>query len=278
MRLTLPAIILSLLLADTSGASDLIREHRIAEQIEDAILVGEPLRLEAGELEFMAIHTDAETDPPKGGVIILHGRGAHPDWVDVVQPLRSELPEFGWETLSLQMPVAASDAGDGAYRALVPEAFPRIEAGVKYFKDRGLANILLLGHSLGGRMAVDYVATEGAGEIKALVVVGLSIHKDENGAALRSLEKIDLPVLDIYGSRDLDAVHKTAKERANAARRAGNTAYRQMEVQGGDHFFNGLSKNLVTRVRAWIDRFGGTGDQTEYREDPEKAPPAGNRG
>ncbi len=277
MRLNLPAVILSLLLADMAGASDLIREHRIAEQIEDAILVGEPLKLQAGELEFMAIHTEAETDQPKGGVIILHGRGAHPDWVDVVQPLRSELPEFGWETLSLQMPVAASDAGDGAYRALVPEAFPRIEAGVRYFKDRGVANILLLGHSLGGRMAVDYVATGGAGEIKALVVVGLSIHKDENGAALRSLEKIDLPILDVYGSRDLDAVYKTAKERANAARRAGNTAYRQIEVQGADHFFNGLSNTLVARVRAWIDRFGRTGDETENREETEKAPPAGNR-
>jgi pimeloyl-ACP methyl ester carboxylesterase len=112
-------------------------------------------------------------------------------------------------------------------------------------------------------MAVDYEATKGDGEFKALVVVGLSIHEDENGAALKSLEKIDIPVLDIYGSRDLDAVHQTAKERANAARRAGNAAYRQIEVQGADHFFNGLSDALVARIRAWIHRFGHARDETQ---------------
>jgi len=277
MRLIVSMLSMCLLFQGAVEASDLVREQRIAEQIEEAILVGEPLRLQAGQLEFMAIHTEAETDRPKGGVIILHGRGAHPDWVDVVQPLRSELPEFGWETLSLQMPVAASDAGDGAYQALVPEAYPRIKAGLKYFEDRGIRHILLLGHSLGARMAVGFVATEGPGEIKAMVLVGLSIHRSEQELVLQSMEKITIPILDIYGSRDLDEVLQTSKARANAARRAGNTAYRQNEVQGADHFFNGLSDTLVARVRAWIDRFGRTGDETEKRAEPEKASQAGNR-
>ena len=275
MRLTLPAMILSLLLSDTAVASDLIREHRIAEQIEEAILVGEPLKLQAGELEFMAIHTEAETDQPKGGVILLHGRGAHPDWVDVIQPLRSELPEFGWETLSLQMPVAASDAGDGAYRSLVPEAYPRIRAGLQFFEDRGISHILLLGHSLGARMAVGFVATEGPGEIKAMVLVGLSIHQPESVRVLQSMEKITMPILDIYGSRDLDDVLQTSKARANAARQAGNAGYRQVEIQGADHFFNGLSDTLVARVRAWIDRFGRAADEKWNRDDPDRSLPAG---
>ena len=126
-------------------------------------------------------------------------------------------------------------------------------------------------------MAVDYVATEGAGKIKALIVVGLFIPPEERDAVLESFEKISIPILDIYGSRDLDEVLQTSKARANAARRAGNTAYRQIEVQGADHFFNGLSDTLVARVRAWIDRFGRTGDETEKRAEPEKASQAGNR-
>ena len=277
MRLIVSILFICLLFQGAVEASDLVREQRITEQIEEAIMVGEPLRLQAGQLTFMAIHAEAETDSPRGGVVILHGRGAHPDWVDVVQPLRSELPEFGWETLSLQMPVAASDAGDGAYRALVPEAFPRIGAGVKYFNDRGIENILLLGHSLGARMALDYMAVQNPDEVKALILVGLSVHQEENGAALSSMEKLAIPVLDIYGSRDLDAVRLTVRERAGAARRGGNQAYRQIEIQGADHFFNGLSDTLVARVRAWIDRFGLTGGEAGKGAEPEKAPQAGNR-
>ncbi len=41
------------------------------------------------------------------GVLINHGRGFHPDWVDTVQPLRVGLVDYGWNTLSIQMPVLA---------------------------------------------------------------------------------------------------------------------------------------------------------------------------
>ena len=37
-------------------------------------------------------------------MIILHGRGYHPDWAEVANPLRVGLAE-GWNTLSLKMPV-----------------------------------------------------------------------------------------------------------------------------------------------------------------------------
>jgi hypothetical protein len=29
------------------------------------------------------------------GVLIIHGRGFHPDWVDTVQPLRVGLVDYG---------------------------------------------------------------------------------------------------------------------------------------------------------------------------------------
>ena len=249
-------LILSLLLSQLlPAASDLARERRIADQISGALLLGEPLTLQAGDTPFLAIYTRESTDYSHGGAIILHGRGAHPDWVDVVNPLRSELPEYGWQTLSIQLPVAAADASDWVYLDLIPEAAPRIAAAVDYLKQQGLSNLVLIGHSLGSRMGLDYLATGAPQELRAFVAVGLSAdsRKPREGV-LRALGQIKVPMLDIYGSQDLRSVLGSARVRQLAAREAGLPAYRQMRVEGADHFFTGLSDTLVARVRAWLGR------------------------
>ncbi|HEB97290.1 MAG TPA: DUF3530 family protein [Sedimenticola thiotaurini] len=247
-------ILFLLLGASVVQASDLAREQRIVAEIEEAVVVGEPLRLQAGGLEFFAIHAEAERPDVRGGVIILHGYNANPTWADVVQPLRSELPAAGWETLALQLPVTAADAPRGAAARLIPESFPRIDAAVTFFRDRGIVNLVLVGHSLGARMALEYLAARKPREIRALVAVGLPAGRDRQRGTLAALANLRLPVLDIYGSRDLDAVRGTAPLRAAAARRAGNGDYRQVEVAGADHFFRGLDETLVARVRSWIAR------------------------
>ena len=74
MKKTLIAVSAALVLASGSTqAADLAREARIASQIEDAILDGEPVRLQAGEVRFLAIYTPASTDETRGAAVILHG-------------------------------------------------------------------------------------------------------------------------------------------------------------------------------------------------------------
>ena len=106
----LTIILATLLAACTGYAADLEREKRLAEQTVDAILDGEPVMLKAGNHEFLGIYTEAEPEVATGAAIILHGRGMHPDWTQVANPLRTGLPANGWATLSLQMPVLPKDA------------------------------------------------------------------------------------------------------------------------------------------------------------------------
>lgn len=61
-------------LAFTSLASDLSKEKRWAEQIEDALLDGEPVTLNDGVNDFFAIDTTAE-NPNSTAIILLHGIG-----------------------------------------------------------------------------------------------------------------------------------------------------------------------------------------------------------
>ena len=105
MRLITLFFLIALLLPLTLFASDLEREKRMADEIVDAILDGDPIFLNANNHDFLAIYTqsvvDDERERVKGTVIILHGRGFHPDWQDAINPLRVGLTEHGWNTLSV---------------------------------------------------------------------------------------------------------------------------------------------------------------------------------
>ncbi len=96
-------MILPLLLVPVTRAdsvSDTAKEQRWANQITDQLIVGEPIWLEADGHRFLAIYTPAETASPRGTALLVHGIGAHPDWPQVIQPLRSGLSEQGWQSLS----------------------------------------------------------------------------------------------------------------------------------------------------------------------------------
>lgn len=116
-----------------AGTPDYARERRIANEIVEAILDGEPVVLQAENREFLGIHTRSVRLPARGAVIILHGRGMHPDWGEVVQPLRVGLSESGWDTLSLQLPVLANGAKYYDYVEIFDRAHPRIEAAIARF-------------------------------------------------------------------------------------------------------------------------------------------------
>ncbi len=242
-------------LAGPAWASDAAKEQRWAEQITDTLVVGEAEWLEAGGQKFLALYTEETTGAPKGSVILVHGTGAHPDWPDVIHPLRVGLPDHGWSTLSIQAPVLANEAGYAEYAPLVGEAAPRIQAAVAFLEQRAPGRpVFLVGHSLGATMAAACLAEAPDVPVAGVILIGMGV-RDEGplSDALSYLQKLRLPVFDLYGSRDLPAVTASAAARRRAAAKAGNAAYRQFEVSGADHFFRGLEDELLGRVRGWLE-------------------------
>lgn len=243
----------SLFIGTHAGAADLLREQRIAEQIQEAILDGEPLLLKDGAHEFLAIYTRTTAKTVHGAVLLLHGRGANPDWTDVIQPLRVQLPEHGWDTLSIQLPVGAESDDDAEWLALVPEAAPRIDAALVELRGHDIAQVVIVAHSFGARMAAHYLARQTPPEVRAAVLIGLTAEMGSRDAGpLGDLRQIKLPLLDLYGERDLAGVMASARERQLAAKDAQNSGYEQVQVAGADHFFTGQNATLVARVRAWL--------------------------
>lgn len=250
------AAVLLIILAGTSYASDIAKEQRWADQLKDQLTVGEPLQLTADQQEFFAIYTPAEGKIQRGGVILLHGLGAHPDWPDVISPLRSSLPESGWATLSIQLPVWPNGVDFKDYPPLFPEANARISAAIRHLQQQGLLNIVLVGHSLGAAMGAYFLAekADGSDTIHAFVGIGMNQAPGTVAHTPDALARIKLPVLDLYGTLDLPGVLDSAKSRALAAHRAGNADYQQVAIAGADHFFLGLDAKLVRRVSSWLSK------------------------
>lgn len=233
-------------------ASDVEKEGRWAEQIVDAVIEGDAVWLHADGHEFLGIYMEAADTNSKFGAIILHGMGAHPDWQQVVYPLRTRLPSRGWRTLSLQMPILRNDARTGDYAALMAEVPPRLEAGVAFLVERGVEVVVIVSHSLGSTMATYYLLA-GVREVQGFVGIGMSKgirQSDVPNATL--VADIDIPMLDLYGTEDSAEVRAGVRLR-EAVRNSGTGApYRSQAVEGANHFFDGYDDALVSAVNDWL--------------------------
>lgn len=236
-----------------SVAADLTREARIATQISDAILEGEPVWLQAADTRFMAIYTASAVEPPAGALLLLHGRDAHPDWPDVIYPLRTRLPAQGWATLSIQLPVSAPDAPAGAWQGDLPLGAARIDAAAAWLAAKDFDQPVVIGHSLGARTAAEYLGgLHGRpAPVQGFVAIGLTANPaDTEHGTLKALNHIHLPVLDLYGDQDFGGVIHSAAARRQAAGDAAR--YTQVQTPGADHFFRGRDDQLVERVTTWL--------------------------
>jgi len=251
-------------------ASDLAREKRLADEIVDAILDGDAVFLKAkvdeSELDFLSIYTEA--DDAKGTAIILHGRGFHPDWPDAINPLRVGLTESGWNTLSVQMPVLEKAAKYYDYVPLFDEAVPRISRAIEYARAQleqsgNNGKVVLIAHSCGAHMAMAWVEAGVAagltedvnrfGNIDAYIGLGMGA-TDYKQPLIHSfpLDKLTIPVLDVYAEMDYPAVIKMAAGRWQQIQAAGNEKSRQVIVKNSAHYYKDNGEALTSVIKQWL--------------------------
>jgi hypothetical protein len=228
-------------MAISATSPDYAKEARWAEQVEESILDGDSVWLSVDEHEFFTIFTEDESEGNEAAIIV-HGTGVHPDWTQVIQPLRVGLTENGFNTLSIQMPVLENGMHGIDYKPLFPGAGRRIMSAVKYLKGEGFNPTTLIGHSLGTVMSTHFLANN-KHTFEKFVAVGMGRN------AVQFLSNIDLAVLDLYGNEDLESVLSSTKDKMNASKH--NQNYTQKMVNA-DHFFNNQDDLLISEVSTWL--------------------------
>lgn len=226
------------------AASDYVREKNWADEITPGIVVGDPVYLEQkNRHKFLGIYTEA--DKPKMGLVVVHGIGIHPDW-GMISTLRQRLPDHGYTTLSIQMPILAVDAKPEAYVAHFPEAVERLQLAVAYLKSKGYKRIALVTHSMGSRMSHGYMVRNPAG-VSAWAGLGTGT----GPGTVLTYDGIKAPVLDLYGANELPPVLEGAAKRKASLK--GNGLSKQVVLPDTDHFFANHEDAMVKAVKDFLD-------------------------
>ena len=128
-RLALPALCLSLILpcafsveaadpapAQTPTEAKPVERQPLPERSQEeaaalarTIPADEQQQLQAGDDTFLSLWKPANVAEPKGVVIIIPGAGETADWPQAIGPLRRQLPNAGWSSLSITLPDLQSD-------------------------------------------------------------------------------------------------------------------------------------------------------------------------
>lgn len=245
--------IIACLASGETPATDVHRERQIADELGSRANPDEAIRLEASGLEFQGLYREAVSKDPGGGVILLHGRHSNQDAAAFVRPLRLGLPEHGWSSLSLAMPVPDPDDLQGNAN-LLPEAVARLHSGVAFLERKNTGNIAILALDTGAWAALSYLARSPDRAVKAAVLLDAApaSELDPPPIAPDTLSTIRLPVLEILSGRiSARAGDDASRKRADMKPSA---TYRLLVLDEPDHGWQDIGDFLVNRIHGWLKR------------------------
>lgn len=268
-------------------------ESAIAEAVEtnsgiisqNSQIIGyQPLMVAGQQIE--ATYLEETLGERYGAIILLHDRGENIEGSGVITPLRHQLPQYGWSTLTLALDypfepaillsastvvdedIAEAESTEPATEASLEESTTaeevdgaesqqntplppisnqqRIKAAIAFLQEKDINRILFLGHGAGANLAVELLGTETV-PIHALILVATPALTADN--VFKAMQQ---PILDVYGSMGLEGVAEAVQQRKLMMKRAGNNRYSAREIIGADHFFTGAESALVNNLRGWL--------------------------
>ncbi|MGR9108951.1 MAG: alpha/beta fold hydrolase, partial [Gammaproteobacteria bacterium] len=230
--------VLSLWTTAGMPSSDFQYEQQRSDTVARSVTEGKVVWLQAGQLSFLSVFLEAERPETRRAVVILPGISDHADSNGLVRSLRTSFPAHGWNSLSLQMPLRYPDQDLENYLSLVPGSGIRVRAATDYLASEKIKNVVLIGHDLGAWMAVDYLSDPDRAAVTAVVFVSMPVFRDNRlfDPLVATLKDLKIPVLDIFGGRDLDSVINTRDLRRQWFKK--NRSYRQVEISGAGHDFD----------------------------------------
>lgn len=162
--------------------------------------------------------------------------------------------EFSFHALSLHVPqVPSNEKGvklAEAYAQLYPDVEKLIDSGIHHLHtEKKVKTLYLVGFSMGTRMATAYLARHPSAPFRGYISVSTTCRGPEPMDSNSNLVKVNLPVLDIYGTgSDFDVA--CASERSALAEMS--DTYKMVRVEGAPHNFRSYENKLTDHAKDWL--------------------------
>ena len=229
-------------------------EQVVADRLAERGVPGELNWLQADGRQFLGLYLAPLPEAPRQAVILLHGLGGHPDWPDVIQPLRTQLPALGWGTLSIQLPRLSPQATHADETELPRRVWPRIHAAMAWLFAQGVDRVVLVGYGFGAALGARYAGVFG-GDLAGFVAISLRTPAYLAARIVfpESLEAVKVPMLDVYAAGDAATVLQQAPERELWGRKNKERIFDRIVIADADAKYHGREAELAQQVAAWLD-------------------------
>ncbi len=237
--------------------------------------------IEANGESFLGLFEESASGDPQGCLLMLHNDHGHPDWPQVISPLRHSLPEHSWCTLSIEIPDVEDRAalttpevanldGDNTSVALPNEetVFARINAAQQRIREKGYNQVAYLGYRTGAAYALRYAAENNISGQALILIEPRTIAPMTDFQFSQEIRRLRLSVLDYYFDRTYRA-HQFARMRESAAnkRTVRNQNYVQINAVPDARYDATGDKRLEQRVWGFLKQ--NTVQRNQRKELPE---------
>ena len=261
----------------------LTRETLFQNDIDHQFQADELKMLTAGGDDFYTLYRDDMTGRPRGVALLVPDWSQHAASSRGLDYLREKLPEYGWVTYSMTVPVSKEQVYTTATQGsasqpvdtskppgrieplrLVDEAYMeqyelqmqmRMQALIEQAQNHQGYFIVIAQGSSAAVLASLY-AKEALEEPQAMILLSaampdLALYKKLN----QDITINPIPTLDIYQSRDGRWIKQNVKKRKQLARKNFKAVYRQKELYGDISYLN-QNHRLFRQIYGWLSHLG----------------------
>ena len=246
--LSLTIILFNSNVTKSESYPDYTREKNIHNQITSYIFDSDIVELSSKlEEKFNLLATDSSSDI---SILFLHGRGLHPSEPDVIEPLRIDLINVGYNVFSLQLPVLEKGKSYYDYVKIFKFSDTRIKSALNYINSK---KNIIIAHSCGAHMLLSFIDNIGIDNISGIILLGAgAVDKGQVMNTDINLSSYMIPTLNIYAEYD----HNSVKQFADVLRLQYSSSKGEylntLEVTGADHNYKDQTNVLIESVKKWL--------------------------
>lgn len=225
------------------------------------------LELETNGEPFLTLHREANTAETQGCVLLLHSDNQHPNWPDAIAPLRNALPQYGWCTLSIEVPdiinrvsiteiPPTKEVENDTDKDMFPNEeaiFSRINAAIEKTKEDNAEQLILLGYQTGAAYTLKYL-TQNPNSAAGSVFIDMEVPNGVTQYHLAQyIKQLPLPTLDYY----LEYQNRHSRfiewrKQASNQRKEKLGSYILFNAMPDHEMGNDKTQKLIQRVRGFL--------------------------